>query len=77
MFSFLTFIKVLFLFTENNIEDKEIPSFYLLILFLNNDCRNNKNITKEAIYLCKLFWNNEFINKDIKNQINIYLNETK
>lgn len=76
-FSFLTFIKVLFLFTENNIEEKEIPSFYLLILFLNNDCRNNKNITKEAINLCKLFLYNEFINKDIKNQISIYLNETK
>lgn len=32
-FSFLTFIEVLLLFTENNIEDKEIPSFILKNFF--------------------------------------------
>ena len=76
-FSFLTFIEALLLFTENNFEDKEVASFYFKIFFLNNECRNNKNILKEAINLCKLFLNNDFIKKDIKNEINLYINETK
>ena len=76
-FSFLTFIEVLLLFTENSFEDKEIPSFYFKMFFLNNECRNKKSILKEAYNLCQLFLNNKFINKDIKKEINLYLNETK
>ena len=62
-FSFLTFIEVLLLFTENNIEDKEIPSFFLKQLFLNNECRKNKIIKSEAKHLCYLFLDNKFIKR--------------
>ena len=74
-FSFLTFIEVLLLFTENNIEDKEIPSYFLKQLFLDGDCRKNKMISSEAINLCKLFLENKYIKKDIKNEIRIYIKE--
>ena len=70
-FSYLTFIEVLLLFTENNNEDKEIPSVFLKQLFLNNECRKNKIIKKEANKLCQLFLDNEYILKDIKNEIYI------
>ena len=76
-FSFLTFIEVLLIFTANNIEDKEIPSFFLKQLLLDNDCRKNKTIINEAINLCKLFLDNKYIKRDIKNEIRIYINESK
>ena len=75
-FSYLTFIEVLFRFSENNIEDKVIPSYFLKAFFLDNECRNNKNIFKEAIKLSKLFLGNKYIKTDIKKEINIYLKET-
>ena len=75
-FSFLTFIEVLLLFTDNNIEDKELASYFLKQLFLDNYCRKNKNISTEAINLCKLFLENKYIKKDIKNEIRSYINES-
>ena len=75
--SFLTFIEVLFLFTENNIEDKEIASTYLRVSFLNNECRKNKNIINVSRNLCKLFLENNFIKSNIKKEIKQYLNENK
>ena len=76
-FSYLTFIEVLLLFTENNIEDKEIPSVFLKQLFLNNECRKNKIIKNEAKNLCKLFLDNEYIKNETKNEIHIFLNESR
>ena len=76
-YSYLTVIEVLLLCTENNFEDKEIPSYFLKQLFLNNECRKNTIILRESKNLCKLFLDDEFIKNDIKKEINIYLNETK
>ena len=76
-FSFLTFIEVLLLFTENNIEDKKIPSYFIKQLLLDSDCRKNKIILSKAMNLCKLFLDNIYIKKDIKNEIRIYINESK
>ena len=64
------------LFTDNNIEDKELASYFLKQLFLDNYCRKNKNISTEAINLCKLFLENKYIKKDIKNEIRSYINES-
>ena len=77
-YSFLTYIRALLLFTENNDEDKEIASINLFHLFLNNNqCRNNTsiNIVNESKNLCNLFLNNTYIKNDIKNKIRLYLNE--
>ena len=46
-------------------------------MFLNNKCRKDTIILRESKNLCKLFLDDEFIKKDIKKEINIYLNETK
>lgn len=73
--AYLTLIEVLLLFTEDNIEDKEIASNFLMAWFLNNECRKNRQIITLAISICKLFLNNKYINLNIKYQINIYLKE--
>ena len=77
-YSFLTYIRALLLFSENNNEDKEMASINLFHLFLNNKkCRNNArlNIINESKNLCNLFLNNTYINIDIKSKIKLYLNE--
>ena len=75
-YSFLTYIRALILFSENNREDKEMPSA-LLHFFLSNPCTKNTtiDIVKDSENLCNLFLNNEYINKDIKNEIRLYLKE--
>ena len=74
--SFLTLIEVLFLFTENNAEDKKIASHYLIHLFLNQDkCKKEPGLIKEATKICQLFLKNEFIEMKVKNMTNEYLNE--
>ena len=61
--------------TNNDIIDKKIPSFELQNWFLKHRCRYNKNIKEIAKKVLELFLMNDFIEKKIKNEILIYLNE--
>jgi glycosyltransferase involved in cell wall biosynthesis len=75
-YSFLTYIRALLLFSENNKEDKKMAST-VLHLFLKNPCTKNTTIdtVKDSKNLCYLFLNNTYINIEIKNEIMLYLNE--
>lgn len=57
--------------------DKKIPSLELKKYFLKNQCRNNKNIRERAINVLELFLRNDYIGKEIKNEILVFLNKTK
>lgn len=75
-YSFLTFIEILFIFTENS--DKYIAESNLNIWFLNQEkCRNSTDIMNDAIRVCNLFLNCEYITSDTKKHIYLYLNQTK
>ena len=74
-YSYLTFIEVLFKFTENS--DKFIAEKYFLIYFLNQQkCRNNLGVKNESIRICNLYLNNPYISSHTKKEIFIYLNHT-
>lgn len=74
-YSYLTFIEVLFKFTENS--DKFIAEKYFLIFFLNQQkCRNNSGVKNDSIRICNLFLNNPYISSRTKRKIFIYLNPT-
>ena len=76
-YSYLTFVEVLILFSEND-EDKIYAENSLFGWFLNQEkCRNNKDLKDDAIRICNLFLNNELISPIIKKEINLYLNQTK
>ena len=72
----LTFIEILFLFTENKSADKNIASFYLISQFLNNkECKGKQFIIKETKRIYELFLNNKHIEMDVKKRIIKYLKE--
>jgi hypothetical protein len=75
--AYINYIEFLLIKTENNIIDKNIPSFELKVNFLEHQCRFNKNIRERAIKVLELFLNNDYIQKEIKNEILIFLNETR
>ena len=76
-YSYLTFIEVLFLFTENN-EDKFIADRCFQLWFLEKDeCKRQNDTMDYAIKLCNLFLNNQYISSDTKSKISIFLNQTK
>ena len=60
--------------TEDNISDKKIPSFLIKKYLLNHRCRNNSFIKNKAIDVCKLFMKNKYIDLQLKNEINEFLN---
>ena len=72
--SFLNFLEILFKNTKNSFDDKKIAFHELETLYLNNECRNNKNITERAIEVCKLYLDNEFVSKEDKNKIKNVIN---
>ena len=74
--SYLTYAEFLLKKTDDTILDKEISSYELENWFLNHECRKNKNVTNEAIKVCKLFIENKYIGEDIKKKILIFFNET-
>ena len=76
-YSYLTYIYVSLLFTQNDELDKELASFNLLNLYLKGECRKDKKIFKEAIDICKLFLSNRYIKPEIKSQIKQFFNESK
>lgn len=75
-YSYLTFIEILILFTENS--EKFIAERSLYAWFLNQKkCRNNAEVMNDAIRVCNLFLNHEYITSDTKKLIYLYLNRTK
>lgn len=78
--SILTLIEVLFLFTENNIEDKNIACIDFVDYFIkDNECNKSRdqNLIKEILRISTLFLNNEFVDIKYKNIINNFLREIK
>lgn len=78
--SILTLIEVLFLFTENNIEDKNIACIDFVDYFIkNNECNKTRdqNLIKEFLRISNLFLNNEFVEIKYKNIIKNFLREIK
>jgi len=75
-YSYLTFIEILIIFTGES--DKFIAEKCLFMWFLNvKKCRNNTDIKDEAIRICNLFLNNEYISSNTKKKIYFYLNQAK
>ena len=75
--AYVKYSEFLLINTNNTIFDKKIASFELDEWFLNsNDCRNNSFIREDAIKICNLFLQNEYIESQIKNKIKIFLNGT-
>ena len=76
--SYLNYIEFILIKTNNTIHDKKIPSFELEKYFLNRtQCRNNLYVRKRAVKVCKLFLQNEYIEKYIKNRIIYFFHEKK
>ena len=63
-----------FVFSKSN-NDLKLASFVLKYLFLNQKCRKDISIRDEAIRICKLFLENQYIEKELKYKINSFLNE--
>lgn len=71
-YSYLTFIEVLILFTENS--DKYIAEKCLDYWFFKKpNCRHNKHISKDVLRVLNFFLNDEYISFDVKKKINSYL----
>ena len=75
--AYLYYIEMILIKTDNTISDKKIPSFELDYFYLNHPCRNNTYVREKGISICKQFLENKYIEKDIKDKILIFLNETK
>ena len=75
--AYLNYIEMTLIKTNNTILDKKIPSFELNSYFLNHTCRNNTYVREKGISICKQFLENKYIEKNIKDKILIFLNETK
>ena len=73
----IIYIEFILIKTNNDIRDKKIPSLELKKYFLKHQCRYNKNIRERAIKVLELFLRNDYIEKGIKNEILVFLNETK
>ena len=77
-FSTLTFNEVLYLFTENNKEEKNIAAYYFWVFYLNFEvCKKSpdKYVIKEAVRISNLFLNNKHVDIKYKNLIKQYLRE--
>ena len=73
-YSSLTFADFVFYKSEND-RDFEYASFLLENGFLNNGCRRQTFIRNEAIRICKLFLESQYINNGLKGKINAFLKE--
>ena len=74
--SYINYIEFLLQRTKNNTQDKRIASYELENWFLNHKCKNNTFIEERAKKVCNLFLENPYIEKDIKDKIRLFLNET-
>ena len=75
--AYINYIEFVLIKTNNDIIDKIIPSLDLKDFFLKHECRYNNYIRKRAIKVLKLFLRNDYIKKEIKNEILAFLNEIK
>ena len=75
--SYMNYIEFLLDRTLNTTKDKKIASFELNNWFLNHQCINNTFIQERAKKVCKAFLENQYIEKEVKDKINIFLNQTK
>ena len=75
--SYLYYIDFLLKKTDNCFKDKQIASIELENWYLNNSCRNDSFSKQQGIHICKLFLENQYIEKDIKERILLFLNSTK
>jgi len=74
--SYINYIDFILNKTNNEINDKRIASFELTQYFLKNFCRYNDYIRERALNVLKLFLKNDYIEKEVKNEILVFLNET-
>ena len=74
--SHINYVEFLLYRTNNTIEDKRIASFEFN-WYLNHECRNNTFIQERTKNVSKLFLENQYIEKDIKERILLFLNSTK
>ena len=75
--SYINYIEFLLGRTNNSVEDKRIASYELQNWFLNNNCKNNTFIQERAINVCKSFLENQYIEKEVKDKIQLFLKQTK
>lgn len=75
-YSYLTFTEFLLKFTDN-IEKSLAEHYFLSLIIRHNKCKNQTGIMKEAIRVCNLFINNEYISSNTKKEISKYLNKLK
>ena len=73
-FSFLYYSQFLVQNTINTKTDRKL-AWYEINNFLNNGCKNNLNVREEAKRIFDLFLKDEFIEEDLKNKIQNFLNE--
>ena len=71
---YINYIEFMLMKTNNDIIDKKIPSFELKKHFLKDKCKYNQNIRERAIKILELFLRNDYIEKEIKNEILVFLN---
>ena len=67
--SYLYYVEFLLKKTDNCFKDKQIASVELENWYLNNRCRNDSFSKQQGILICKLFLENQYIDKNIKNHI--------
>ena len=70
--TFLTFIEFTLVKSDS---DVRYTSYLMENFFLNSECKQNSSIRNEAIRICKLFLENQYIDKILKDKINSFLNE--
>jgi glycosyltransferase involved in cell wall biosynthesis len=75
--AYINYLEFILIKTNEDINDKKIPSHELKKIFLKHKCRYNKYIREKAIKVLKLFLRNDYIEKGIKNEILVFLNEAK
>lgn len=69
---YINYIEFMLMKTNNDTIDKKIPSLELKKHFLKDKCKHNKIIRERALKVLELFLKNEFIEKEIKNEILLF-----
>ena len=60
--------------SDDNFEDKRTASNAIQQFLLNHECGKNMLIRKKAIEICHLYLKNLYIDRIIKEKIELYLN---
>ena len=73
--AYINYLEFILIKTKNDIIDKKIASFELNKWFLKHPCRYNKYIRERAINILELYLRNQYIEKEIKNEILTFFKE--